>query len=489
MKRFAVIDIGSNSVRYGEDRGEHMDKLIFTTRLGSGLASTGRLADDTMENSLGVIKRLAEKAREGGFVPRAYATSAVRDAENGAEFKKRVETECGVPVDILTGDQEARYAFRAAVGEKKEYDAMLDIGGASMQVVTAEFSKSFRAGCVRCGDIARKTTGAVSCDEDREAQQKAVAEYMDSAVELPELHIRRLVGVGGTITTLAALHAGLTGFSREAVEQVTLTASDVDSLILRLAEMGEKRREHPLLMERHDVILYGAYILRRAMELLKVNELGVSCTDGMEGYLSVIKEEDEPGLTAGRPSIWKLFSAFMRIGAFTFGGGYAMLPMLERECVEKTGWVTHDELLDYFAIGQCTPGVIAVNTATFVGKKERGFIGALAATAGVVLPSFVIICVLTALLANFAEITWVRYALRGIRVAVGVLILNTVIKLVKQKVSGPVGYALAILAFLIVALPSTLGLPFRISPVFVVIGAAIVGIVRGFIVRKGGEAG
>ncbi|MBQ1892565.1 MAG: chromate transporter [Clostridia bacterium] len=189
-----------------------------------------------------------------------------------------------------------------------------------------------------------------------------------------------------------------------------------------------------------------------------------------------------------RTSLWKLFSAFMRIGAFTFGGGYAMLPMLERECVDKTGWVTRDELLDYFAIGQCTPGVIAVNTATFIGKKERGFIGAVVTTAGVVLPSFVIISVLTALLANFAEIPAVKYALHGIRVAVGVLILNTVIKLVKQKVKGFFGYALCVLAFVLVALPPVIGLPFRISPVFVVIGAAIAGVVRGLIMRKRGES-
>jgi chromate transporter len=195
-----------------------------------------------------------------------------------------------------------------------------------------------------------------------------------------------------------------------------------------------------------------------------------------------IKENGE------KTSLWSLLFAFMRIGAFTFGGGYAMLPMLERECVDKTGWVTRDELLDYFAIGQCTPGVIAVNTATFVGKKLRGFWGALAATVGVVLPSFIIITCLTALLANFAEITWVKYALRGIRVAVGVLILNTVIKLVREKIKEPIGYILCILAFVLVALPTTLGLPFRVSPVFVVIGAALIGIARGALKRRGGKA-
>ena len=182
---------------------------------------------------------------------------------------------------------------------------------------------------------------------------------------------------------------------------------------------------------------------------------------------------------AERPSLWQLFSAFMRIGAFTFGGGYAMLPMLERECVEKTGWVERDELLDYFAIGQCTPGVIAVNTATFIGKKQRGFWGAFVATAGVVLPSFLIICALTALISGFAEIRWVRYALRGIRVAVGVLILNTVIKLIRQKVNNLFGIILCVLAFAVVVQPFI-----DISPVFVVIAAALAGIARGFIIEK-----
>lgn len=200
---------------------------------------------------------------------------------------------------------------------------------------------------------------------------------------------------------------------------------------------------------------------------------------------SITAKENRIEENGAPTTIWSLFTAFMRIGAFTFGGGYAMLPMLERECVDKTGWVTREELLDYFAIGQCTPGVIAVNTATFVGKRRRGFWGALAATAGVVLPSFIIITLLTALLSNFAEITWVKYALRGIRVAVGVLILNTVIRLVREKIKDAVGYILCVAAFLLVALPQTFKWGFRISPVFVVIGAALVGIVRCLAAGKG----
>lgn len=294
MTDHAIIDIGSNSIRYAEEAGGRLPrKEIFTTRLGSGLMRTGRLMDETMERSLSVLKELGARARAGGFVPRAYATSAVRDALNGREFADRVGRECGVPVDILTGEQEARYAYLGAVGENAAGSAMLDIGGASMQVVTDEFGVSFRAGCVRCGDIARDAVGVSGCDARRNEQRAAVNAYMDGIWRLPGACFSRIVGVGGTITTLAALKAGLTEFSAEKVNAVTLDPDDVERLISRLAEMGEARKEHPLLRERHDVILYGAYIFHHAMRLLGVSEASVSCADGMEGFLRVISRGNE----------------------------------------------------------------------------------------------------------------------------------------------------------------------------------------------------
>jgi len=168
-------------------------------------------------------------------------------------------------------------------------------------------------------------------------------------------------------------------------------------------------------------------------------------------------------------SLWTLYSAFFRIGAFTFGGGYAMLPMLEKECVEKHDWATEEQLLNYFAIGQCTPGVIAVNTATFVGTGERGLRGGIAATLGVISPSILIIVLIAALLSNFAHIPAVQHAFGGIRVAVGVLILNAVIKLYRNNVKNKLGLCLCLCAFLLVAV-------FSLSPVFVVLGAALVGL-------------
>lgn len=165
----------------------------------------------------------------------------------------------------------------------------------------------------------------------------------------------------------------------------------------------------------------------------------------------------------------ELYAAFFRIGLFTFGGGYAMLPMLERECVDKHGWTNREELLDYFAIGQCTPGVIAVNTATFVGSAERGIPGAAAATAGVISPSLLIILIIAMLLENFAHLSAVQHAFGGIRVSVAALIVNAVIKLIRSNVKSPLAIALCILAFVAVAC-------FSLSPVTVVIVAAIAGV-------------
>ena len=113
-----------------------------------------------------------------------------------------------------------------------------------------------------------------------------------------------------------------------------------------------------------------------------------------------------------------LFFTFARIGGLTFGGGYAMLPMLQKEVVEKRKWATEEEIMDYYAIGQCTPGIIAVNTATFVGQSTAGIAGGIFATLGVVFPSLIIITLIAAFLQNFAELAVVQYAFSGIRVCV-----------------------------------------------------------------------
>lgn len=167
--------------------------------------------------------------------------------------------------------------------------------------------------------------------------------------------------------------------------------------------------------------------------------------------------------------LWQLFSSFCRIGGFTFGGGYAMLPMLQKEVVEKHQWATEDEVLDYFAIGQCTPGIIFVNTATFVGYKQKGVAGAIAATVGSVFPSVCIVMFIAAVLHNFAELAVVQHAFAGIRVVVSVLIINAVMGLRKKSITDKLCVIIALAAFL-------LSVCVDISPVMVVIGAAVIGI-------------
>lgn len=168
--------------------------------------------------------------------------------------------------------------------------------------------------------------------------------------------------------------------------------------------------------------------------------------------------------------LFEMFFIFARIGGFTFGGGYAMLPMLQKELVENRDWTTEKELIDYFAIGQCTPGIIAVNTATFVGYKKSGVLGAIFATAGMVFPSIVIVSIIAAFLQNFSEITFVQHAFAAIRVAVGVLIVNAVIKMGKTTIKDKLCLVLAIVSFLVMVM-------FSFSPVWVVIAAAVLGIV------------
>ncbi len=137
-----------------------------------------------------------------------------------------------------------------------------------------------------------------------------------------------------------------------------------------------------------------------------------------------------------------LFLVFAKIGGFTFGGGYAMLPILQREVVENRGWATSEELMDYYAIGQCTPGIIAVNTATFIGYKKKGIPGGIVATAGCVAPSIVIITIIAAFINSFTDIVWVQHALAGIRVCVCILVFDAVLKLAKKSLIDGATYAI-----------------------------------------------
>ncbi len=168
--------------------------------------------------------------------------------------------------------------------------------------------------------------------------------------------------------------------------------------------------------------------------------------------------------------LFELYCAWFKIGLFTFGGGYAMLPFIEKEIIEKHHWATEDEVLDYFAIGQCTPGVIAVNTATFIGYFQKGILGGIVATLGVVSPSIIIIGIIATVLPTFQDIPIVQHALNGISLGVCVLMTASILKLWKSSVKDGFGYFVFIISLVI-------ALIFKTATIWIIVFSAIGGII------------
>lgn len=168
--------------------------------------------------------------------------------------------------------------------------------------------------------------------------------------------------------------------------------------------------------------------------------------------------------------LWELYASFFRIGLLTFGGGLAMLPMLRREVVDKYKWITEDEMMDIYAIGQCTPGIIAVNTATFIGYKKGGILGGIVATLGEITPSLVLILAIASMLTGYMDHPAVLSAFVGIRVVVCSLMFNTVYVMIKKNVNTVLNVTLFLVAFCLVAFTS-------ISTILVVVGAGVAGII------------
>ncbi len=172
-----------------------------------------------------------------------------------------------------------------------------------------------------------------------------------------------------------------------------------------------------------------------------------------------------------------LFGLFFKIGIMTFGGGYAMLPMLERELVTKRQFVTMEEIMDYFAVGQCTPGIIAVNTATFIGFKRKGVLGGIFATLGVVTPSVIIITLLASVLKLIAGNEIVNSAFAGISVAVCALVIQAILKLIKTGIKDAFTLGVTLGAFLAMFF-------LKASPIIVILVSAIIGVVAKRILDK-----
>jgi chromate transporter len=172
-----------------------------------------------------------------------------------------------------------------------------------------------------------------------------------------------------------------------------------------------------------------------------------------------------------------LFLTFLKIGAFTFGGGYAMIPIIEKEMVEKHKWIKSEDILDIFAIAESTPGPIAINSATFIGYKIAGVFGSFCATFGVVLPSFVIISIISLVLREFSDIKAVQYAFNGIRAGVLALIIKALVSMYKKAPKGLFSYILMGASFILAAFTD-------INVIFVIIGCGLAGLINSLIIKR-----
>lgn len=164
-----------------------------------------------------------------------------------------------------------------------------------------------------------------------------------------------------------------------------------------------------------------------------------------------------------------LFWTFVRIGVCTFGGGYSIMPILQREIVDGKGWATEEDIMDYYAIAQCTPGVIGVNTATFIGGRVAGNLGGFMATFGFVLPSYFIIVIIASFLTHFADIPAVQHAFAGIQVVVCALVLRAIWKMLRKGIVDWLTALIFVITFICIA-------QFGISPIILVIASALIGI-------------
>ena len=183
-------------------------------------------------------------------------------------------------------------------------------------------------------------------------------------------------------------------------------------------------------------------------------------------------EEGSDRKAVGMSVLIELFMTFAKIGLFTFGGGYAMLSIIEDICVEKKNWITHDEMMNITVIAESTPGPIAINCATYVGYKKGKLPGAILATLGVAVPSFVIIFVISMFLEGFLEIAWIAHAFQGIKLAVGILILDAALKMIRKMPKKRLQIGIMVAAFIVIILINVLEL--HLSSVVVMVTAALV---------------
>ena len=278
MQKKAAVDIGSNSIRYLGPNGE---RRLITTRLAENIISTGKLSDAAIERSIAALKELAALAAAQDAKPYAYATSAVRDAKFGSRERFLALAGEIMPVRVLSGEDEATFArIGAGIADKPDW-GLIDLGGG---LISEGFAVSAPMGCVRAKDICDKES-----DGSYESMREAVFKACEGLFRFPRIRITDWIGVGGTITTLAALSLGLEEYDEHAVESTLLTRERIELLSKKLHEAGDgARSRHPLLTKRHDVIVPGTLVLLYAMHGMGIRALHPSKADGLDGYYKYV---------------------------------------------------------------------------------------------------------------------------------------------------------------------------------------------------------
>ena len=280
MRKYAVIDIGSNSVRlmFVAD-GKVLYKTLQTTRLGEGLAEKPLLKPEAIERSALAVSTFYKKAiEEGAEKVLCFATAAVRSAENRQIFLDRVYALCGLTIDVISGEEEAEIGILGALGNHD--GGVIDIGGASTEIVVKKsgaliYKKSVNIGVVRLKDM---------CGRDRFALEKVADEASKQYGEIPLGDT--IYAIGGTATTLAAQVLGLENYSSEAITGAVITMADIEALTDKLLSMSvEEIANLPCMPKgRADVLTGGAVLFTRLMKNLGFNRLIASDRDNLEGY-------------------------------------------------------------------------------------------------------------------------------------------------------------------------------------------------------------
>jgi exopolyphosphatase/guanosine-5'-triphosphate,3'-diphosphate pyrophosphatase len=290
---YGVVDIGTNSVRLmlaeaGQKGVYPISKTLATTRIGEGMGHSRIISAAAMERSLQALASFQAQARQKGvkafFV---FATSAVREAENGRGFAKEAKERLGIDIDIISGEEEAKIGFIGAAGRDKRR-GIIDIGGGSTEVVcgkndTLDFVQSFRVGTVRALSLYPEADKAKDFSSARKWMEETIAGLKD----LPALKNTPFIGIGGTATALASVALGLKEYKSEKVQGYILTKARLAELFDQLSGMDIERRKNLTGLDalRADVIVYGCLLLQCFLDVIGLEEIEVSDRDNQEGYL------------------------------------------------------------------------------------------------------------------------------------------------------------------------------------------------------------